>query len=97
MRNMSRKHLCASYFQSLSIINCLSRNIIVSHLGAGLCVGVGPALLPMALSPSLPNILLLATKLELHAFGGIWGLLVGADITLEEPPKSPATVSNLLN
>jgi hypothetical protein len=51
----------------------------------------------MALSPSLPNILLLATTLELHAFGGIGGLLVGAEITLEEPPKSPATVSNLLN
>ena len=59
-------HLIFSPYQQL-----IAFPEIVSHLGAGLCVGVGPALLPMALSPSLPNILLLATTLELHAFGGI--------------------------
>ena len=68
------------------------------YLDAALCVGVGSALLPMALSPSLPKILF-DVALEFHAleFHVSWVLLPDELNAVELPPKRPATESNLLN
>ena len=79
-----------------SNFNDFDINIILdNYLGAGLWVGVGSALLPMALSPSLPNIFVVT--LVFQALNGDWVLLLDVWNALELPPKSPATESNLLN
>ena len=72
--------------------------VLINHiyLDAALCVGVGSALLPMALSPSLPKILFDIT-LESQAFIVNWVLLPDELNAVELPPKRPATESNLLN
>ena len=71
-------------------------NIILNnYLGAGLWVGVGSALLPMALSPSLPKTFVVT--LVFQASNGDWVLLLDVWNALELPPKRPATESNLLN
>ena len=62
----------------------------------GICVGVGSALLPMALSPSLPNIFLFVL-LEVQAFANICDWLLEPVKGLVSPPKRPATELNLAN